>query len=203
MRVFSYVVAKDAGFAPNPFRGCCTLACCKPMIRKAARVGDLIFGLSSRCESLVYAGRVARILDNRSYWEAAEFRGKRPDWGSRRIVDRVGDNIYEPRPDESFTQHRSAHWNHVEDRPDLRHVRRDTGPDAILAMPDFVYFGGDGPNLPEELSFLEVTRGHRSRFSRDEVSTALEFFEALPRGILGRPTLWSNTDSSWRPSSCA
>lgn len=33
--LFSYVVQTDAGFAPNPFFGVCTLACCKPAIRRA------------------------------------------------------------------------------------------------------------------------------------------------------------------------
>jgi hypothetical protein len=47
MRYFSYVVARDYGFAPNPFLGICTLATCKPDIRKAAGVGDWIFGTGS------------------------------------------------------------------------------------------------------------------------------------------------------------
>src|SRR5712671_5339411 len=34
MRLYSYVVARDFGFAPNPFFGVCTLATCKPDIRK-------------------------------------------------------------------------------------------------------------------------------------------------------------------------
>jgi hypothetical protein len=38
MTVFSYVVAKDGGFAPKPFHAFCTLACCKPKIRETASV---------------------------------------------------------------------------------------------------------------------------------------------------------------------
>lgn len=34
MTLYSYVVAHDFGFAPNPFDGLCTLATCKPDIRK-------------------------------------------------------------------------------------------------------------------------------------------------------------------------
>ena len=40
--LFSYVVRSDGGFAPNPFFGYCTLATCKPRIRKGALVGDWI-----------------------------------------------------------------------------------------------------------------------------------------------------------------
>ena len=35
-RVHSYVVRYDSGFAPNPFYEYCTLATCKPNIRKGA-----------------------------------------------------------------------------------------------------------------------------------------------------------------------
>ena len=34
MIVYEYVMKCDTGFAPNPFYGTCTLACCKPRIRK-------------------------------------------------------------------------------------------------------------------------------------------------------------------------
>lgn len=40
--VYEYVMTSDSGFAPNPFHGTCTLACCKPKIRKS--VANEIFG---------------------------------------------------------------------------------------------------------------------------------------------------------------
>lgn len=42
MIVYEYVMTSDSGFAPNPFHGTCTLACCKPKIRKG--VANEIFG---------------------------------------------------------------------------------------------------------------------------------------------------------------
>ena len=60
--MFSYVVARDFGFAPNPFFGVCTLATCKPKIRAAAEVGDWIIGTGSaerkRSGHVVYAMEV-------------------------------------------------------------------------------------------------------------------------------------------------
>ena len=53
--LFSYVVRFDSGFAPNPFYGYCTLATCKPRIRKAAGVGDWVVGSGSN-DSLVRRG---------------------------------------------------------------------------------------------------------------------------------------------------
>ncbi len=48
--IHSYIVRYDSGFAPNPFYGFCTLATCKPDIRKHAQVGDWIVGTGKdRC----------------------------------------------------------------------------------------------------------------------------------------------------------
>jgi Nucleotide modification associated domain 2 len=44
VKVYSYVIEHDLEFAPNPFHGTCTLACCKPDIRKKAVEGDYILG---------------------------------------------------------------------------------------------------------------------------------------------------------------
>ncbi len=65
MRLHSYVVARDYGFAPNPFFGVCTLATCKPKIRSVAEVGDWVVGTGSkrrgRDKHIVYAMRVAVV----------------------------------------------------------------------------------------------------------------------------------------------
>ena len=54
MRLYSYVVASDSGFAPNPFWRILTLACCKPKMRLTAKPGDLLVGLAG-------AGRDLRL----------------------------------------------------------------------------------------------------------------------------------------------
>lgn len=46
--LFSYVVVADSGFAPNPFFGLCTLACCKPNIRRA--IGSLVLKQSGHAD---------------------------------------------------------------------------------------------------------------------------------------------------------
>jgi Nucleotide modification associated domain 2 len=96
MRVYSYIVRFDYGFAPNPFHGVCTLACCKPRIRRKARVGDLVVGLSSRGERVVYAMRVGGVLTFNEYWNAGAYSCKRPKRDSTDPVVRRGDNIYQP-----------------------------------------------------------------------------------------------------------
>ena len=74
MRLFSYVVARDYGFAPNPFHGRCTLATCKPRIRNAAAIGDWVIGTGSSTASkegrLVYAMRITKTMTFNQYWMA-------------------------------------------------------------------------------------------------------------------------------------
>jgi len=47
-RLYSYTIPIDDGAAPNPFWGTCTLAICKPAIRRTAKVGNWVVGLGSK-----------------------------------------------------------------------------------------------------------------------------------------------------------
>ena len=80
MRLLSYVVAHDYGFAPNPFYGMCTLATCKPRIRRAAAIGDWIVGTGSKENGrqgyLVYVMQVTKALTFNHYWTDSQFRRK-------------------------------------------------------------------------------------------------------------------------------
>src|SRR5438270_9966592 len=95
--LFMYVVDRDFGFAPNPFHGYCTLATCKPGIRKHAAIGDWVWGMGgSRLQAtgkLVAAMRLTRAVSFNEYWADIEFADKKPIRnGSSRML--VGDNIY-------------------------------------------------------------------------------------------------------------
>ena len=90
MKVYSYILTSDTGFAPNPFWGYCTLACCKPMIRRTASVGDWIVGLTPKAlgHRIAYAMKVSEKITMADYWRDKRFREKRPkmlsEWGSGR-----------------------------------------------------------------------------------------------------------------------
>src|SRR4051812_14488304 len=97
MRVYSYVVMYDYGFAPNPFHGVCTLATCKPEIRRAAQKDDWVVGTGAKSNhlegTLVYAMRVGSSMSFDDYWKDPRFALKRPvPNGSLKLV--YGDNIY-------------------------------------------------------------------------------------------------------------
>jgi hypothetical protein len=197
MRVFSYVVASDSGFAPHPFGRYCTLACCKPVIRRVAAVGDWVVGLSRGSRGIVYAMRVTGKMDFAAYWRDRRFRHKRPDMNSGRVRRRCGDNIYEPLPGGGFRQQHSGHsYPDGSEHPWMK--KRDLGGRFVLVSDEFSYFGREAPPLPAELSFLRVGRGHRSRFTAEEVQAVVEHLSSLPRGTFGRPARWPAADRSWR-----
>lgn len=195
-RVFSYIVVHDSGFSPNPFHGLLTLACCKPLIRRTASVGDIIVGLSSRNERVVYAVQVADVVGFEEYWTDPEYRARRPVMNAREIIHRTGDNIYEP-VSGGYRQLHSFHSNgDGSENPDLK--RTDLGGNHILVGERFTYWGRSGPSLPEELEFLSVGRGHRSSFTSEQVNSVARWFADLPGGVLGAPAQWKPGDTSWR-----
>jgi len=76
----------DTGFAPCFDEDTCTLACCKPRIRRTAKAGDWILGLASRRRGealLLYAMQVGQILSFLDYAREPQFKGRM-------------DNIYQP-----------------------------------------------------------------------------------------------------------
>ncbi len=196
-RVFSYVVTHDSGFSPNPFHALCTLACCKPQIRRTARADDLIVGLSTRCERVVYAMPVAVITDFEEYWENPRYRAKRPIMDSTAAVDRRGDNIYAPLDNGDFRQLSSRHSNR-DGTEDPQNKRRDLSCINVLISDRFVYWGDDGPPLPAGLRFLEVGRGHRCKFSHEQVQRVVQWFESQPQGIQSAPAEWPPGDDTWQ-----
>jgi len=207
MDIFSYIVRSDSGFAPNPFFRFCTLACCKPLIRRTAAVGDLVVGLTPKAlgHKIVYIMRVTEVISFAGYWSDRRFRRKRPRFDTGRLVHKQGDSIYEPLPDGSFMQHRSRHA-HPDGTENLIQKRRDLGGKYVLVSDDFVYLGAEAIDLPPEFKRITVGRGHRRLRGggRDAglVKGFLAFFEDLPKGVQGRPQRWLDDDTSWRRHSC-
>lgn len=190
MTLYSYVVRHDTGFAPNPYGGFCTLACCKPGLRKRARVGDWIIGLTPRAlgSKIIYFMCVDEILTYEAYWNDSRFINKKPQH-SKEYHRMVGDNIYEPRPNGSFKQHSSQHSNGaIENHSNKEH---DLNGKYVLISQRFSYFGAYPLVLPPNLDALRVGRNYRCRFS-DEVLQAFELFVrdkvlgmvAIPTGAL-------------------
>lgn len=88
-RIYRYVVRYDNGTAPRPYGKVCSLAICKPDIRRGARVGDWIIGFRSRHPGeVVYVMQVEECLSLGEYWRDRRFRDRRPG------ASAFPDNIY-------------------------------------------------------------------------------------------------------------
>jgi sarcosine oxidase delta subunit len=195
MRLFSYVVARDYGFAPNPFFGFCTLATCKPKIRDAASLGDWIVGTGSCAYGLegrlVYAMRVTEVLTFDQYWRDSRFLEKRPNLRGS-VKQAFGDNIYHQARNGRWLQENSHH-SHANGCPNLSNVEHDTQTDRILLSDDFVYFGRSGPIIPLSLrnangADICAKRGHKCNFGGSLVTAFVTWLLSLQRkGYSGRP----------------
>ena len=197
--MFSYLVARDWGFAPNPFHGYCTLACCKPTIRRVAEIGDIVIGTGTRTSGLegqlIFAMRITEKTDFASYWRDPRFRRKRPQTGKSQIAF-YGDNIYRPTAD-GFEQ-QDSHHSLVGGKLNLHNLKKDTGSDHVLISDQFVYFGANAIKLPNHLRNFEgvdlcaPTQGHISRKIFPEMTLEVEkFFNSLlGLKIRGMPANW-------------
>lgn len=153
-RLYMYVVARDFGFAPNPFHGSCTLACCKPAIRSTAEVGDWVVGIGgSKLKAVgkcVFAMQVTQAMSFKEYWADPDFRAKRPVRnGSRKMM--IGDNIYSRNTENGGWDQLNSHHSQPDGLPDASNIARDTSADRVLISKHFIYFGENAPDVPEAI----------------------------------------------------
>ena len=197
MRVlYSYVVAYDSGFAPNPFNGFCTLATCKPTIREHANIGDWIIGTGSNRQGvrrggfLVYAMRVDEALSFENYWDDPRFLRKRPNLvGSYRMA--CGDNIYSPKPGGNGWNQLNSYHSQNDGLPSQQHINRDTSVNRVLVSKEFVYFGAEGPKILKSLQDAGIVLNGRNykKITDDAKITKFEAWLAKlgVDGYQGRP----------------
>lgn len=151
-RVFVYVVDRDFGFAPNPFHGVCTLATCKPAIRRVGQVHDWVVGMgggrlkaTGRC---VFAMKVTEKVTFNDYWTDSRYGVKRPVRnGSHKML--VGDNIYHQTGGKWFQQ--DSHHSLPDGSSNAHNVAKDTASDAVLISRHFYYFGSSAPVIPQPI----------------------------------------------------
>jgi hypothetical protein len=174
--LYSYVVDTDKGFAPNVTEGVCTLATCKPEIRKQAEEGDWILGTYPRDdgeERVTYLMRVGECLTFNEYYTCGRFDFKKPE------NDPIGDNIYYRNERGDLVQ--------VENPPehdDEECRKNDLKSDNVLVADRFWYFGDQGPELPPLLCDT-VIKGYKST-SRSWWKKATEHLDEVVEWISER-----------------
>jgi hypothetical protein len=179
-RLFSYTIPIDDGAAPNPFRGMCSLAICKPGIRRVAKAGDWVAGLGAKnapsgdlSGRLVYAMRVELVLTLKEYDQQAPSRWPHriPNIQSADLSERLGDCIYDYSSG-TPTQRPGVHAKGNE--------QTDLGGKNVLTSKDFYYFGNRAIKLPDYLrDICHQTQGHRS----DSNTPYFTPFESWLRGL--------------------
>ncbi|MCM2258540.1 MAG: hypothetical protein NDJ94_23155 [Vicinamibacteria bacterium] len=198
-RVCLYVLSVDAGFSPNPFHGRCTLACCKPVIRRNGSPGDWVVGVTPARHGhrLAYAMKVSEVLGFADYWRDPRFRSKRPRRGAKTtILQRRGDNCYQPLADGGFRQLPSCHWDDVRDQENPVTKRTDLGGQNALVSDRFAYYGDAAREWREFPGVGMPARGHRV-FAQAAVPDLVAFLDSLPQGVHGRPRRWPSDEDSW------
>ena len=191
MTLYSYVIPVDDGAAPNPFWGACTLVICKPRIRAVAREGDWVVATGSKnapggdlSGKAVYAMRVSRTMPMREYdaFAARELPGKVPDLRSPDWRRKVGDSIY----DFSGPRVRTRPGRHTAAFKAL-----DLGGKNALVSYKFSYLGSSPVELPRHLRLIVKTgNGHRGPSNAWFEDAFAEWFQDLPRGLVGEPQIF-------------
>ena len=208
IRLFSYKLTHDTGFAPNPFWGILTLATCKPRIRLSKRKGDWIAGFTSQTlcgdpvgeEKLVYLMEVGDKLSFSDYFNSPPYKKKIPDLRKSQGIFVAGDNIYRP------TSPAPSLVNNFEQLENPYHgesnKQRDLSGKFVLASSKFFYFGREALNIPPNIR-PNIPKGQSANGNQTHDETAaLKFIEYIVSkyavGIHGAPHSWPHNDASWK-----
>ena len=192
-RLCTYTIKFDAGFAPNPFWGYCTLAACTPNHTGVKlEKGDWIVGHQTAKigQGLVYAMKVSDILDLDEYYDDNRFARKKPRHDGTG-KERCGDNIY----------HREKRrW--VQDQPAIHgpeEKRKDTKYAKVFVSRHYYYFGANADKeFPKRFTMLLWSRqGCKCQHHPMLVGRFLNWLESTHKpGIHGRPGGWETEGDS-------
>ncbi|MDM1072282.1 hypothetical protein HX001_07220 [Empedobacter brevis] len=205
LKLYTYVLDHDLGLAPNPFWGYCTLAVCKPKIRKSKKlsIGNWIIGTGSRAlekrysrkkgvyvNNLIYAMEVNEIIKMEDYWNDSRFLIKRPNINGS-LAKMYGDNIYSLKENGEWVQLNSAH-SLLEGAINEKHLKADTGGINVLISNNFYYLGDNCVKIPEEFKHL-ICNGRGERCHEEDLCEDLINWikRTHNKGVTGEPIDWT------------
>jgi hypothetical protein len=203
IRLFSYKLTVDSGFAPNPFHGVMTLATCKPKIRESKKPGDWLAGFTSiglngdeaGYERLIYLMQVTDKIFISEYWNNPAYEVKKPTPDATR-KNSVGDNIYKP-----VVGNPISHLD-FEQIPNRSHkpenAEKDLSGRYVLISKKFWYFGCNPVELPADIR-PDIPKGQSSQGNMThDLARAMRFIEFIEsnykKGIHNNPTGWKKHD---------
>lgn len=182
MRVFRYVIQYDGGNAPNYAPPFVTLAVCKPRVRKAARVGDMVLGFQGRKlgghpHGVRWAGIVGEKLRFDQYWMDSRFESKKPSYSDQ------SDNIYAIGPEGIFQVPNKVHGD--------ENINTDLRGIYVLVFSRWWIYGPSAPVMPSEMNLriqLPNRRGHReSNLCTDEAQKLISWLDTNAENVGHHP----------------
>jgi len=203
MKIYSYRIDHDYGLAPNPFGKYCTVAVCKPGIRRSSnlKIGDWLIGTGSMAlnresqfdsvSRLIYAMKVSEILDLNSYWHDSRFEYKKPNMGGT-LSSVFGDNFYHKDNNDNWIQSDCAHRN-IDGRYNDEHKRKDINGKNALISEVYYYFGDGAPEIPNHFKAVcHSTQGQKIVRPKELASGFVDWLQSnFDIGMHGLPISWS------------
>jgi len=195
MSYYAYKITRDYGFAPNPFFGYCTLACCKPHIRAKAEVGDWIIGTGAienhLLYNLIFLMKVTEKISFEDYWNDKRFARKMPTLnGSLKQIH--GDNIYHKENDQwcQLDSHHSFYDGGLNDA----NLKQDLSGKFVLISNQFIYLGKKHFRVPPKYIELCPSPKQRDYITITNEELANEFIAFIQKnylaGVNGEPINW-------------
>lgn len=195
MSIYAYKITRDYGFAPNPFGEYCSLACCKPHIRKKAVVDDWIIGTGAiengLLNHLIFLMKVTEKLTFQEYWDDKRFNYKKPILnGSLKQIH--GDNIYYNQ--DKIWYQLDSHHSFYEGELNEKNLKQDLSGEYVLISDCFVYLGDQFLKIPDEFIEICPTTKHRDYITIKNDKLAEEFISVILNkyntGLIGKPINW-------------
>jgi hypothetical protein len=203
--VYSYLIEHDLGLAPNPFGQYCTLAVCKPKIRKSKvlQIGDWVIGTGSKAlegttgkkltDKLIYAMKVTDRISFEEYWTDKRFQYKKPIMNGS-LVGMFGDNFYRKNANGNWVQEDSAH-SKQDGTCNQQHLDTDIGGNNVLISEHFFYFGDKAPIIPNNLLKICHTGIGEKKLTAELADEFLNWLSSnFQTGIHGDPLGWMSYD---------
>lgn len=196
MQLFSYVISRDFGFAPNPYFDICTLATCKPQIRRSAQKGDWVVGFGGKdtpaYEKLVYVMQISEKMTFDQYWNDIRFQKKKPNF-LKSLMYYYGDNIYHHDTNTGIWLQENSHHSY-EGEINYNNLIKDTGADAVLISDDYWYFGTNACLLPVEFNSIVSHGRPYKKIKNEDLINRFERWlsESYHKKLNGRPFSWKS-----------
>ncbi len=150
------------------------------MIRRNARLGDLIAGTGSAASvgnnKLVYAGEISAVVPLEEYGKAQKYKIKRP--ASKPSFRRKGDNIYFMRKGE-WQQRENEYHGFGDFDADIRGRN-------VLVCDQFWYFGDSAVEIPTEFQeMIKKRQGHKMISDQSFLARFARWLSTFPPGNHG------------------